>query len=679
MACGGGGGGAPRPAPTPPPSAAPSAAPAPPKGAAVTTRRSVVVHGRTAGTSVTTIAPDGAVSIVLDVLENGRGPHVEASLRVGDGDVLTAFSAKGRHTMGTPVDETFSYEGPRARWKSNEESGEATPARRAFYVPMATVPDALGFLAQALIRAGGSLPLLPTGEAHVERTGEARVTARGETVKVIGYAITGLELQPTRIWMREDGRWFATITPWWSVVPEGFEGVIDHLQDKQIELDRERERAIAKRLATKPPAAGVAFTHARLLDVEKGRFQRDMTVFVVGDAITWVGPADAAKLAPGMVAVDLSGKALLPGLWDNHAHLGDSDGILDVASGVTTARDVGNDPDKLDALKKSYDTGETVGPRVIRYGFVEGRGEKAASSKVTAETEAEAKAAVALFAGRGYEGIKIYNSVKPELVPVIAKEAHARGMAVTGHVPVHMLAHEAVRAGYDGIEHVNMLFLNFFADKDTDTRTTARFTLVGDRAASFDLASKPAVDFFALLKEKKTVIDPTLGVFEELLLAQPGKITPGLEGVVRRLPPQPQRAFLFGGLPLGDKQALYQQSFEKVLAMVRALKEHKIPILAGTDSLAGLMLHHELALLVRAGLTPAEAIRAATIDAARAAKVEKKTGSIDKGKAADLVVVDGDPLARIEDIGRVVTTVRGGVMYPSAALYGAVGVVPMAP
>src|SRR5436309_2459281 len=98
-----------------------------------------------------------------------------------------------------------------------------------------------------------------------------------------------------------------------------------------------------------------------------------------------------------------------------HSHLADADGVLDIASGVTMARDVGNEPDKLDDFKKRYDAHEAIGPRVLRFGFVEGRNPKAASSKVTAETEDEAKAAVEFFAKRGYEGIKIYNSVKPEL------------------------------------------------------------------------------------------------------------------------------------------------------------------------------------------------------------------------------------------------------------------------
>src|ERR1019366_1253258 len=108
--------------------------------------------------------------------------------------------------------------------------------------------------------------------------------------------------------------------------------------------------------------------------------------------------------------------------------------------------------------------GTAIGPHVLRAGIIEGRGEHAASSDVTATTEEEARAAVELYAKRGYQQIKIYNSVKPELVPFLAREAHARGMTVTGHIPWRMLARDAVNAGYDGIEHVNMLFLNFFAD-----------------------------------------------------------------------------------------------------------------------------------------------------------------------------------------------------------------------
>jgi imidazolonepropionase-like amidohydrolase len=663
---------------TPTPSASATVTSTPPIAKEPTvTKRVVVSLTRKSGTSVTTVAPDGTITVVLDVVENGRGPHTDATVRLQPDGTIASLDARGHHTMGTPVEEKLSRDGNHARWKSREEDGQRDLEGSAFFVPVCDLPDVVGWLAAAAIKAGGTMPLLPSGTARIEKTVETDVTANGQTRHILGYAITGLDLTPTHVWMNPDGSWFGSISPWWSVVPEGWEGIVDSIVEKQTEIDRARDKALADKTAHKPPVAGVAFTHARVLDVERGRWDKDQTVVVVGDTIKSVGPSASAKVPAGAEVIDLAGKAILPGLWDMHSHLGDADGAMDIASGVTMARDVGNDPDKLDDWKKRFDDGTAVGPHVLRMGFIEGRGEKAASSKVTAETPEEAKAAVEFFAKRHYEGIKIYNSVKPELVPLLAKEAHARGMSVTGHIPVHMLANEAVRAGYDGIEHVNMLFLNFFADHDTDTRTTTRFTLVGDKAATFDLKSKPVTDFIALLKEHHTVIDPTLDAFEDLLTAEQGKIMPGMESIVARLPVQTQRWFLTGGLPLeGDKLKTYRASYDKMLAMVKLLHDAHVTLVCGTDSLGGLMLDHELALYVRAGLTPAEVLRIDTIDAARTMKLDKKTGSIAAGKAADLFVVDGDPLARIDDVGKVVTTVRGGILYASAPLFSADGVAP---
>jgi hypothetical protein len=398
-------------------------------------------------------------------------------------------------------------------------------------------------------------------------------------------------------------------------------------------------------------------------------------VVVAGEVIAAVGPSRTTAVPSGAEVVNLAGKALLPGLWDMHAHLSDPDGALDIASGVTTVRDVGNDPDRLDDWKVRFDEGAAVGPHVLRAGFIEGRGPKAASSRVTAETETEAKAGVEFYALRGYEMMKIYNSIRPELVPVITREAHARGMTVTGHVPVHMLANEAVKAGYDGIEHVNMLFLNFLADHETDTRTPLRFSIVADKAADLDLKSKEVREFLALLREHRTVVDPTVGVFESLIVGEQGKVTPGVEWVVDRLPVQPAREFLTGALPEEEGKAyLRRRSFDKVLQMVKALHEAKIKTVVGTDDLPGLMYDHELELFVRAGVSAADALRDATIVAAQAMKLEGKAGTVAVGKTADLVVIDGDPLVNIADVRRVASTVRSGVVYPAKELFETVGV-----
>jgi imidazolonepropionase-like amidohydrolase len=339
-------------------------------------------------------------------------------------------------------------------------------------------------------------------------------------------------------------------------------------------------------------------------------------------------------------------------------------------------RDVGNDPDYLADLKTRFDEGTAIGPRIYRFGFIEGRGDKAASSKITAMTEDEALAGVKYFVDRGYDGIKIYNSMPKELVPVITKAAHDAGLKVTGHVPVFMLAEDVVRDGYDGIEHINMLLLNFLATRETDTRDTTRFTLVGEKASGLDLKSKEVRAFIKTLADKKIVIDPTLTAFEDMLAGKPGEITPGQEALVARLPARAQRTARINGLP-GQDVELYRAAFQTCLDLVRALYEAKVPLVIGTDALAGLAHHHEMALFVRAGVPTAAVLRMATIDAARILGADKDLGSIAVGKLADLVVIDGDPLKNIDDIGRVVATVRGGVVYASAPLYRAVSIAPL--
>jgi imidazolonepropionase-like amidohydrolase len=216
---------------------------------------------------------------------------------------------------------------------------------------------------------------------------------------------------------------------------------------------------------------------------------------------------------------------------------------------------------------------------------------------------------------------------------VITAAAHAVGMSVTGHIPVHMLANEAVRAGYDGIEHVNMLFLNFFATHDTDTRDTTRFTLVGEKAPDFNLKGEKMREFVKLLLEKKTVIDPTVNAFEDLLVAEQGKLVPGIETSVARLPVQPQRQYLLGGLPVDpEKHARYTTAFDKLLAMVKALYDAKVRLVIGTDALAGLWYHHELALFSRAGVPNAAILRMATLDPARYLGWRQDDGLGDRGR-----------------------------------------------
>jgi imidazolonepropionase-like amidohydrolase len=294
-----------------------------------------------------------------------------------------------------------------------------------------------------------------------------------------------------------------------------------------------------------------------------------------------------------------------------------------------------------------------------------------------ADTAAEALAAVNRYADLGYIQIKLYSSLKPELVPGIAKATHARGLRLSGHVPNGMTASQFVEAGADELQHINFIFLNFLASQVKDTRTPERFTAVGANAAKLDLASQPVNDFIQLLRQHGTTVDVTLATFEGMFTGRPRQASSDFALVLDRLPAQVQRSAYTGGLPVTPaNDQLYKDSYEAMLRMTKRMYDAGIPILAGTDTTAGIMLHRELELEVKAGIPPAKALQIATWNAARLLKQDRELGSIAPGKRADFLLVDGNPAERISDIRRCRLVIKNGTLYESAALYSAVGIKP---
>jgi imidazolonepropionase-like amidohydrolase len=289
----------------------------------------------------------------------------------------------------------------------------------------------------------------------------------------------------------------------------------------------------------------------------------------------------------------------------------------------------------------------------------------------------EAEAAVNRYADLGYVQIKVYSSLKPELMPAIVKTAHARGVRVSGHIPNGMIASQFVEDGADEVQHINFIFLNFLAAKVKDTRTPERFTAVGANAAKLDLNSKEVNDFIELLLRHHTAVDVTLATFEGMFTGRPGKVSSDYAALVDRLPAQVLRAAYTGGLPVTEQNdQLYKDSYEAMLRMTKRMYDAGIPILAGTDATAGFMLHRELELEVKAGIPPAKALQIVTMNAARLLKQENELGSIAPGKLADFVLVEGNPAEHISDIRRCRLVVKNGVLYKSADVYRAVGVKP---
>ena len=316
-----------------------------------------------------------------------------------------------------------------------------------------------------------------------------------------------------------------------------------------------------------------------------------------------------------------------------------------------------------------FDDGSELGPRVLKAGIIDGTGEFAGPTKMRVDTAEQAIQDVDWYADHGYVQIKIYSSVKPELVPIIADRAHARGMRVSGHVPAFMSAQQFVEGGADEIQHLNFIELNFLFPEVKETRNRDRFIKVAEHAREFT-PDKPQVrDFIDFLKRHHTVLDPTMSVFEGLFCGDPSAVTPGLEKIVPRFPPQVRRSMLSGALEVpADKAAAYREAFPPMLRLLKALHDAGVTIIPGTDALSGYTLPHELEVYARAGIPAAEVLRLATLTPALVMGVNKDRGIIAAGKLADMVFVDGDPAHDIRDIDKITTVIKGGKVFDPAAI-----------
>jgi len=642
---------------------------------AQTLRYSIVSNGRSAGSEVDTFSANGHIDSTFEYNDRGRSPKIEAHYIVDADGSPQRTDITGYDYLKAPVDEHFSIEAGTGHWKSTIGDGHA-PAP-GFYVSYYGPASELALLVTALLKAKGApVRLFPAGESRLEKMTDVTVESHGKKMHVTEFGVTGLSFDPQTVWLDDEQHFFAIPNKWFAFLKEGWEDTNDQL----YALDRKALDARNARLATElasHPKHPIAIEHVRVFDSEQAAVREDQTVVIQGERITAAGPFATVSVPKDAEIVDGTGKTLVPGLFDMHAHAGAGDGILNVASGVTTVRDMGNDIDELKHLQDQWDTGATIGPHVWKSGFIDGHGQYQAPTGLYADTLEEAQADVNRYADMGYVQIKLYSSLNPEFVPGIVKTAHARGLRVSGHIPNGITASQFVEDGADEIQHINFIFLNFLAGRVKDTRTPERFTAVGDYAAKLDLQSREVNDFIALLLQHHTTVDVTLATFEGMYKERPGQVSPDFAPVLNRLPAQVQRNAYTGGLPVtAENDQLYKDSYQAMLRMTKRMYDAGIPILAGTDSIAGIMLHRELELEVEAGIPPGKALQIATFNAARLLKQDKDVGSIAAGKRADLVLVEGNPAEHISDIRRCRVVMKNGVVYKSADLYGAVGIKP---
>lgn len=648
---------------------------APSAASAMTTSYSVVMSSTIKGQLTVVNNGNGERQSSLKFDDRGRGPDQRTSNRYDAQGIPQSYALDGVNYAKRPVLERFAAPNGRATWSSAADKGEAEA--NGFYLPNESNAEDLAALARAALQAGGGLALLPAGRAHIYKKVERTVVAGTARVPTTLYLISGIDLEPTPVWLDGRQELFAAASNWISVVKAGFETALPELiaaQEQVLAVDASARAAAMRRKPDRP----IVLRNARVFMPESRRMLTGMSVLVRGERIEAMGPSKDVATPKDAEVIDVQGKVLLPGMWDMHAHvLSQNDGVLNLLAGVTGVRDLGNDMETLQRLTQQFDDGSLAGPRVIKAGMIDGRGPYAAPTGTLVDSVAQMRDAVNAFADRGYAQVKLYSSLPRELVIEGARAGHERGLRVSGHVPAGMTMREAVLAGFDEVQHANFWFLNFMpADVVAATNTPIRFSAVYQHGRELDLASPAVREFIALLKNKGTVVDPTLVVFENMFTGWKGELAAWMKPWVDRLPAAVARGGRSGGrASTPEERIAYTESFTRMKQMLKAMHDAGIPIVAGTDGSA-LLYSRELELYVEAGIPPADVLYIATLGAARVMKIDAQTGSIAPGKRADLVVIDGDPLRQIGDVRRVQWVMKGGVIYRAGALAGAAGLGP---
>lgn len=644
----------------------------------------LVDNGKQAGHQIVTTGDDGVTRVDYIFKDNGRGPELKEEFRLAPDGTFTSYRVTGSTTFGAPVDESFGRDGNKAWWKSTSDKGEQAVDGTALYSPLGGTPAGLSVAFAALAkRPDGKLPLIPSGTLSTRKVAEAEVTRGNEKRKVDLLAITGVGLVPTFAWAtqpskEESPRLFAFIFPgWMQLIEDGWAANAGALEARQKQAETETLVAFQKRLAH-PLKGATLIRNARVFDSEKATLGPASDVLVRDGRIVSVTSTGSAKANADHV-IDAGGRVLLPGLFDMHGHVGRWDGGLNLATGVTTVRDMGNDNATLQQIIAEEKAGTLLATRIVPAGFLEGESPMSARNGFVIKNLDEAKKAIDWYAEHDYPQVKIYNSFPKALLRDTTAYAHDKGLRVSGHIPAFLRAQEAVEQGYDEIQHINQVMLNFLVDDKTDTRTLVRFYLPAEKVADLDFDSKPVQDFIAMLAKKQTVIDPTLSTFE-YWRQRPGQMTESYGPVAEHMPPDIQRGLRVAEMKIPDDATAerYNKSFLKMVEFVGRMYKAGVPIVAGTDAIPGFTVQSELEWYVRAGMTPAQALQVATWNGAKYSRTLEDRGSIAPGKRADLVLVDGDPTKDISDIRKVTLVLKGDTAYYPSEIFEAMGIKPFA-
>lgn len=606
------------------------------------------------------------------LLLRGFVTELDQQMRLASDGSLQSLTVRGATPSGD-AGETFTAADGRYQFRSPVDSGEGALPAGAFYSPFGSTMDAnIAFIDYLRARPDHAMQLVPSGRAELTQIATRTVSNGRESKNLTAYAVVGVGLSPFPVWYEGD-RFFAFVG-FLSYVPEGWEGVANELSAAQDEALAGRATALVSEIGARATTP-IYFQNVRLFDADARRFRSNQNVVVTDGRITAVGGRNVRAPANARV---ISGEnlTLVPGLWDSHQHFfGDDAGPLLLSQGITNIRDPGNRDAELMARRARINEGQLLGPRIIASLLIDGEGPNMAQMATVARNAEEGLAAVRHAHEAGYFGVKLYGTLDSSLVAPIAAEAHRLGLHVQGHIPHGMRPLEAVRAGYNEITHINFVMMQAMPDDVVqNSNGLPRFYGTARYAADVNLRSPEMRSYLDELARRRIAVDPTISVFEGGYVPDMGEVPPAYAPFIGTMPPSVERSLRAASFaPTAEvSREQMRRSQTALMNLVNELHRRRITIVAGTDG-SGLELVRELELYVQAGFTPADALATATIVPARLFGVGEETGSIRVGKAADLVLVEGDPSQNIGDLRNTVMVMRDGRLMDTSALRRAVG------
>lgn len=589
---------------------------------------------------------------------------------------------------------SLAVDGARATLKTGGATRTfALPA--AFAAVSGPSPFALQMMMMRAWRARGepaALPLLnPNADApplQIVRVGKDTITVAGQRVTLDRFTVNNLMFGREILWTTSDGMLAAAMTfagglPMEAIRTE-FVVALPQLYRAGVAQQMANLDALGREV---PPMKARAFAidGATLIDATGAAAVDDAVVIVRDGRIAAAGARAATPIPRGMTVIDGRGQTVLPGLWEMHTHAsGVEFGPALLAAGITTARDAGGEMDYLIAARDAVEKRQAPGPRLLLAGLVDAGGPKA-FGHVTAETPEEGRAVVARYHAAGFQQIKLYSSLSPEVTTAIAAEAHRFGMTVTGHVPAALSTMAGIEAGMDQINHLNYVTTMMRTPAPASAANGGAGAVAAGAAGAaaqgvqgvqgmLDLESETAKQAIELLKRHRTVVDPTSSWGEMASHSHEVDVASFEPGILEAPAVLDARYRGMGGVLTAEQMRARTATN---LTVIGALHRAGIPVVPGSDTgLPGHGLHREIELYVEAGMTPLDAIRSATIVSARAMGLDRELGTVEAGKRADLILVRGNPLKDIRALRQVTRVITAGRVYDPAALWRSVGFTP---